>query len=135
MAQKLLLKKRGMIESGNDILKSVCDIEHTRHRSPINAASIFSQAFVLILFLTKKAASICFEAAFLNYTEYDSYLYWAIMPFANSTICFRPSSGRLPFLNSARTLGSLLLISRWNCSSNAFTCFTGSSRNNPCVPR
>lgn len=35
--QKLLLKKRGMIESVNDILKTICDIEHTRHRSPINA--------------------------------------------------------------------------------------------------
>ena len=34
---KLLLKKRGMIESVNDILKTVCDIEHTRHRSPVNA--------------------------------------------------------------------------------------------------
>lgn len=34
--QKLLLKKRGMIESINDILKTVCNIEHTRHRSPIN---------------------------------------------------------------------------------------------------
>lgn len=34
---KLLLRKRGMIESINDILKTVCDIEHTRHRSPINA--------------------------------------------------------------------------------------------------
>jgi hypothetical protein len=37
MTQKLLLKKRGMIESVNDILKTVCDIEHTRHRSPVNA--------------------------------------------------------------------------------------------------
>ena len=37
MSHKLLLKKRGMIESVNDILKTVCDIEHTRHRSPINA--------------------------------------------------------------------------------------------------
>lgn len=37
MEQKLLLQKRGVIESVNDILKSVCDIEHTRHRSPINA--------------------------------------------------------------------------------------------------
>jgi hypothetical protein len=35
--QKLLLKKRGMIESVNDILKTVCDLEHTRHRSPVNA--------------------------------------------------------------------------------------------------
>ena len=36
MNQKLLLKKRGVIESVNDILKTVCDIEHTRHRSPVN---------------------------------------------------------------------------------------------------
>ena len=37
MTHKLLLKKRGMIESIFDILKTVCDIEHTRHRSPLNA--------------------------------------------------------------------------------------------------
>lgn len=30
---KLLLRKRAVIESVNDILKNVCDIEHTRHRS------------------------------------------------------------------------------------------------------
>lgn len=34
---KLRLKKRGLIESVNDILTSVQDVEHTRHRSPINA--------------------------------------------------------------------------------------------------
>jgi hypothetical protein len=34
--EKMLLKKRGMIESVIDILKSVCNIEHTRHRSPLN---------------------------------------------------------------------------------------------------
>ncbi|TFB32744.1 hypothetical protein E3V97_01515 [Pedobacter alluvionis] len=34
---KVLLNKRGLIEWVNDILKTVCDIEHTRHRSPINA--------------------------------------------------------------------------------------------------
>lgn len=36
--QKLvfLSKKRAVIESVNDILMTVCDIEHTRHRSPIN---------------------------------------------------------------------------------------------------
>lgn len=37
MEQKVLLQKRGIIESVIDILKTVCDIEHTRHRSPINA--------------------------------------------------------------------------------------------------
>jgi hypothetical protein len=36
LQEKMLLKKRGMIESVIDILKSVCNIEHTRHRSPLN---------------------------------------------------------------------------------------------------
>lgn len=35
--EKINLKKRAVIESVNDILMSVFDIEHTRHRSPINA--------------------------------------------------------------------------------------------------
>ncbi|MDQ3845721.1 MAG: IS982 family transposase [Bacteroidota bacterium] len=36
LQEKLLLKKRGMVEAVIDILKSICDIEHSRHRSPIN---------------------------------------------------------------------------------------------------
>jgi hypothetical protein len=36
LREKMLLKKRGMIESVTDILKSVCNIEHSRHRSPLN---------------------------------------------------------------------------------------------------
>jgi hypothetical protein len=34
---KLQLKKRALIESVNDILMSVQDVDHTRHRSPLNA--------------------------------------------------------------------------------------------------
>lgn len=34
--EKLLLRKRSLIETINDQLKNVCQIEHTRHRSPIN---------------------------------------------------------------------------------------------------
>ncbi|HEU5342926.1 MAG TPA: IS982 family transposase [Ktedonobacterales bacterium] len=33
---RLLLRKRAIIESVNDELKNVCQIEHTRHRSPYN---------------------------------------------------------------------------------------------------
>lgn len=36
LADKLLLRKRALIESINDQLKNVCQIEHTRHRSPFN---------------------------------------------------------------------------------------------------
>jgi DDE family transposase len=33
---RLLLRKRAIIESVNDQLKNICQIEHTRHRSPAN---------------------------------------------------------------------------------------------------
>lgn len=36
LADKLLLRKRAIIESINDQLKNICQIEHTRHRSPMN---------------------------------------------------------------------------------------------------
>ena len=37
LEDKILLRKRGMIECVIDCLKNECQIEHTRHRSPINA--------------------------------------------------------------------------------------------------
>ena len=43
MQDKLNLLKRGSIEAVNDILMSVCDIDHSRHRNPLNAlVHIFS---------------------------------------------------------------------------------------------
>ena len=33
---KVLLRKRAIIETVNDFLKNTCQIEHTRHRSPVN---------------------------------------------------------------------------------------------------
>ena len=36
---KLLLRKRAVIESVNDELKNICQIEHTRHRSVDNFAT------------------------------------------------------------------------------------------------
>ena len=36
LGDKLLLRKRALIETINDQLKNVCQIEHTRHRSPYN---------------------------------------------------------------------------------------------------
>ena len=41
--EKILLKKRFLIETVNDQLKNICQINHTRHRSPINfLANLFS---------------------------------------------------------------------------------------------
>ena len=36
---KLLLRKRSIIETVNDELKNICQIEHTRHRSVDNFAT------------------------------------------------------------------------------------------------
>jgi hypothetical protein len=36
ISDKLLLRKRALIETINDQLKNICQIEHTRHRSPTN---------------------------------------------------------------------------------------------------
>jgi hypothetical protein len=36
LSDKLLLRKRAIIETINDQLKNISQIEHTRHRSPIN---------------------------------------------------------------------------------------------------
>jgi hypothetical protein len=35
--QNFYLSKRGLIETVNDQLKNICQIEHTRHRKPANA--------------------------------------------------------------------------------------------------
>ncbi len=35
-SEKILLRKRSLIETVNDQLKNVCQIEHSRHRSPAN---------------------------------------------------------------------------------------------------
>ncbi len=43
LEDNLNLLKRGSIEAVNDILMSVCDIDHSRHRNPLNAlVQIFS---------------------------------------------------------------------------------------------
>ena len=36
MGDKLMLRKRAVIESVNNLLKNMCQVEHTRHRSVVN---------------------------------------------------------------------------------------------------
>ena len=36
LTDRILLRKRAIIESVNDQLKNICQIQHTRHRSPWN---------------------------------------------------------------------------------------------------
>ena len=54
LADKLNLRKRGLIESVNDLLISVFDVEHTRHRSPINAQVNILAGLVAYCFYKRK---------------------------------------------------------------------------------
>lgn len=54
LADKLNLRKRGLIESVNDLLTSVFDVEHTRHRSPVNAMSNILAGLIAYCFYDHK---------------------------------------------------------------------------------
>lgn len=67
----LLLKKRGVIESVNDILKSQCYIEHSRHRSPVNFLVHLIAGLIAYSFRAKKP-SIKRKTAAVACTDYVS---------------------------------------------------------------
>lgn len=54
LIDKLLLRKRGVIESVFDILTSITDLEHSRHRSPENAFTSMFAAISAYAFLERK---------------------------------------------------------------------------------
>ena len=58
LSDALMLRKRGIIESVNDILMTVCDIEHTRHRSPINAITHILASLAAYCYLEQKPSLI-----------------------------------------------------------------------------
>lgn len=51
---KILLRKRSVIETVNDELKNVCNIEHTRHRSVDNFATNLLAGLIAYNLLLKK---------------------------------------------------------------------------------
>lgn len=53
---KLLLRKRALIETINDQLKNICQIEHTRHRSPTNFVVNLLAALIAYSHQPKKPA-------------------------------------------------------------------------------
>lgn len=52
--EKVMLRKRAIIESVNDFLKNICQIEHTRHRSPVNPFTQVAAALIAYSFLPSK---------------------------------------------------------------------------------
>ena len=56
MADKILLRKRSVIETVNDELKNICQIEHSRHRSFTNFVTNLIAGLMAYSFLPKKPA-------------------------------------------------------------------------------
>ncbi len=54
LKDKLILRKIAVIESVNDELKNICQIEHTRHRSFINFITNLIAGLLAYSFLPKK---------------------------------------------------------------------------------
>jgi hypothetical protein len=63
---KLLLRKRAIIESVIDQLKNISQIEHTRHRSPINAFINIIAGLIAYCHQPKKPSLNLFSAALLS---------------------------------------------------------------------
>ena len=58
---RLMLRKHAVIESINDFLKNICDIEHSRHRSITNFLVNLISALAAYSFLPKKP-SVFFDS-------------------------------------------------------------------------
>ena len=54
MQDRVMLRKRAVIESVNDELKNICQIEHTRHRSFTNFITNLVAGLLAYNFLPKK---------------------------------------------------------------------------------
>lgn len=77
---KLMLRKRGIVESITDQLKNISQIEHTRHRSVYNFFVNLSAGLVTYTFREKKPSlhstqppfdSGVFVSSYIELTSYD----------------------------------------------------------------
>jgi len=66
MMDKLMLKKRALIESINDQLKNLCQIEHTRHRSIVNFLGNLFSGLIAYTFSPQKPSIAIGEFELLN---------------------------------------------------------------------
>ena len=73
MEDKFMLSKRGIIKSVNGILKETCQIEHSRHRSPINFFVNQISGLVAYSFLPKQSQLLLLEPK----TKYTVFKYVA----------------------------------------------------------
>ena len=55
MSDKILLRKRAIIETVDDELKNICQIKHTRHRSPEGFIFNLMSGLIAYSYVTKKS--------------------------------------------------------------------------------
>jgi len=67
LLDRILLKKRFLIETINDLLKNLCQIEHSRHRSPINFMVHLTAGLAAYTHLEKKPKIKWPPAALIQY--------------------------------------------------------------------
>ena len=60
LKDKIMLRKRSLIETVFDYLKNKMNIEHTRHRSPINAL-VYIASMIVAYSLKSKKPSIKYD--------------------------------------------------------------------------
>lgn len=65
MNNKIMLRKRSVIETVNDELKNICQLEHSRHRSFTNFISNIVSGLIAYSFLPKKP-SINYQQKYSN---------------------------------------------------------------------
>lgn len=70
MADKILLRKRSVIETVNDELKNICQLEHARHRSFTNFLSNTVAGLIAYAFLPKKPAISCHGSASIHLASF-----------------------------------------------------------------
>lgn len=63
---KLMLSKRGVVESSIRILKEILSIEHTRHRSKINGFAHLLSGLAAYFFYPSKPSIIKYDLCSLN---------------------------------------------------------------------
>ena len=71
IADKILLRKRALIETVNDELKNIAQIEHSRHRSFSNFIANSLSAIAAYFFEKKPAIDV-------NLSMTDNFLFWFI---------------------------------------------------------
>ncbi len=104
---KLLLRKRSIVETVNDQLKNISQIEHSRHRSPVNFFVNLIAGLVATHSVKRSPRLISLPLMLFQLSSYELYPYVELtlnsMPekgSSSSSRCTREARPTMPFLKS-----------------------------------